>query len=70
MIIDIPVTSIEEYFKKFLSWLPIKSDEELLLLLHGVLYQSKVQKPLEDLPLREIDILGSHFFKHQDREDQ
>ena len=62
MIIDIPVSSIEEYFKKFISWLPIKSDEELLLLLHGVLYESKVQKPLEDLPLREIDILGSHFF--------
>ena len=41
MVIDIPVTSIEEYMHQFLSWLPIKSDEELLLLLHGILHESR-----------------------------
>ena len=70
MVIDIPVNCIEDYMKKFLSWLPIKSDEELLLLLHGVLYASRLQKSDRDIPLREVDLLGCHLFKHMDREDQ
>jgi hypothetical protein len=70
MVIDIPIADIEEYMQKFLSWLPIKRDEELLLLLHGVLSESKVQKPFKDIPLKEIDLLDCHFFKHLDREGQ
>ena len=70
MVIDISVTSIEEYMHQFLSWLPMKSDEELLLLLHRILHESREQRPLREIPLREVDLLSTPMFAHLDREQQ
>jgi hypothetical protein len=61
-LIDLPTTDIFDYTTSMLTWLPLSSDAELVVRLHAKLKRLSPQMPLEDLPIREIDLLETPMF--------
>ena len=66
MVIDLPTTNVAAYVQQFLGWLPLRSDDELVVQLHRLINEDKTSAPLEQLPLKDIDLLTTPWFMQQD----
>lgn len=70
MVIDLPLTDIAAYYHKLLAWLPLQSDEELVQQLHLTYSGYQDTRPLEEVPLKELDLLAMPLFTTLDQESQ
>ena len=66
MVIDMPTTNVEAYVNQFLTWLPMRSDEQLVDTLNSYIMSTRKQVMMEDLPLRQMNLLETPFFKGVD----
>ena len=68
MVIDLPLTNIQDYKTKFLSWLPIRSDETLASQLHAVMKRAngQVNQPLFEG--RQVNLLATQLFLEADQD--
>lgn len=68
MVIDIPLSDIDTYFKEFLPWLPLNSDEVLIEFLHRLLLNTKGDSEVQTKSLKSIDVVTTPLFQQMDRE--
>ena len=52
----------QEYVQTFVSWLPLKSDSDLIDLLSKVMADGHAVIPFSKLAIRELDLLRTPFY--------
>ena len=62
MVIDVPLELAPEYLKKFVSWLPLKDDSDLIDLLSAMMGKTHTVVPFSKLAIRELDLLRTQFY--------
>ena len=64
MVIDLPNENIADYVERRLAWLPLKSDNELVEILHRLLLSQRSERLTHDeYQLQSLDLLSTPLFK-------
>jgi len=66
MVISLPLTEIEAFVAEKLSWLPLKTDDELVDGLHNILRHGRPQGNMNDITVKSLDLTSTHLFKGLD----
>ena len=70
IVIDLPTTNISDYITRFLAWLPLSSDEQLVDHLHRIIMSSKPEQRIEDQSLKSMNLLQTPLFQTLDSSTQ
>ena len=70
IVIDLPTTNISDYITRFLAWLPLSSDEQLVDHLHKIIMSSRPEQRIEEQSLKSINLLQTPLFQTLDSSTQ